>query len=336
MGKKKLGDAEKDVILPGTNDSVTSKMDTDLVIQELLTVDDQYLELQRQHMVERLELDRAYRDRCAPLFQQRFERLALPLGGQAFPVHPAGGTPAIPGFWKTVLQNSAEYQEDIEEYDEPVLDFLRDVVCDMFEGSTGFRIRFLFEPNPYFSNTELAKVYRTEPKSPYSERLECTQIESSKIEWHPGKNVTVEAMTKKSKDKGRKKTKTRREEVPRPSFFRVFFRNLGPDDEIPEEELEEQEEEDDYNALMECLLADDFEQALTLRDSIIPHAVRWYTGEACDEDDEDDDLDNEEEEEEEADDDAEKEEEGNADEVENEEDVKTTRSSKFPLGPEPP
>merc|ERR1712136_455670 len=137
----------------------------------------------------------------------------------------------------------------------------------------------------------------------------------------------VEAMTKKSKDKGRKKTKTRREEVPRPSFFRVFFRNLGPDDEIPEEELEEQEEEDDYNALMECLLADDFEQALTLRDSIIPHAVHWYTGEACDEDDEDDDLDNEEEEE---DDDAEKEEEGNADEVENEEDVKTTRSSKFP------
>merc|ERR1719387_210545 len=55
-------------------------------------------------------------------------------------------------------------------------------------------------------------------------------------------------------------------------------------------QLEDQEEdEEECLDLMECLISDDYEQALALREYIVPHAVRWYTGEACEDDDEDED-----------------------------------------------
>jgi len=110
--------------------------------------------------------------------------------------------------------------------------------------------------------------------------------------------VTVETVTRKAKGGGRKKqSKARREEVLRSSFFRGFFRNLGPDEEIPEEELQDEDEED-MGDLMECLLSADYEQALALRESIVPHAVRWYTGDACDDDDDTEEEEDEEGEEE--------------------------------------
>merc|ERR1711908_92603 len=67
---------------------------------------------------------------------------------------------------------------------------------------------------------------------------------------------------------------------------------------------------------MECLLCDDYEQGLALRDYLVPHAVRWYTGDACDDEDdddeEDDDKEDDEEEEDEEDDEKEDEEEEEA------------------------
>ncbi|CAE8582612.1 unnamed protein product, partial [Polarella glacialis] len=58
--------------------------------------------------------------------------------------------------------------------------------------------------------------------------------------------------------------------------------------EIPEEELEDSEAEDEED-LMEFLMHDDTEQGLALRDALVPHAVRWFTGEACSEDEEEED-----------------------------------------------
>ena len=42
----------------------------------------------------------------------------------------ASGTPALPDFWETVFQNSEEFQEMVEEYDEPVLEYLQDVTSE--------------------------------------------------------------------------------------------------------------------------------------------------------------------------------------------------------------
>lgn len=113
------------------------------------------------------------------------------------------------------------------------------------------------------------------------------RIEATSIDWMPGRNVTVEVVSKKGKSGARrrsgKKQREERREMPRASFFRTCFRNLGPNEEIPEEELDEDEDEEDF---MDCLLEDDYEQALALRDYLIPHAVRWYTGEACEDEEE--------------------------------------------------
>ncbi|CAE8665150.1 unnamed protein product, partial [Polarella glacialis] len=271
--------------------------------------------------VERQALERKYGALYAPILTRRRQRLAA-VDVPGFAPEPSQGqssssastaapvaTPAVPGFWRTVLQNSGEFQEDIEEHDEPVLDYLLDITSEPLDesGLSGFRVIFHFQPNPFFTNTELVKVYHTSRPNLFVDRLDCDHIEASPITWQGGKNVTVEVVTRKKS--WRKKQKPKREEVSRPSLFRTFFRNLGPDEEIPEEELADEDDSEDPMDIMECLISDDFEQGKALRDYIVPHAVRWFTGDACDDFDDDETDDEEEEEEQKLDGDDEEEEE---------------------------
>lgn len=254
-------------------------------ILELEAIDERYIAVEREHELKRIALRQHLELQYAALLERRREALLRPPSDAN--IDHAQATPAIPGFWRTVLQNSAEFQEEIERHDEPVLDYLRDIRTEWLDPKSfhlGFRVRFIFSPNPYFSNPELEKVYYTERNHLYADRLECVKVQAPPILWHPGRDVTVDVVSKKAKGTVRRRsTKPRKEEVPRASFFRTCFRNLGPDEEIPEEELEA----DDGSAdVMDCLVEDDFEQGLALRDHLVPHAVRWYTGEAC-EDEED-------------------------------------------------
>ncbi len=61
-----------------------------------------------------------------PLLAERHSVLTQP--GEADSAE--SGTPALPGFWLRVLQNSQEFAEDIEEYDEPVLEYLENIEAD--------------------------------------------------------------------------------------------------------------------------------------------------------------------------------------------------------------
>merc|ERR1719331_2580669 len=100
---------------------------------------------------------------------------------------------------------------------------------------------------------------------------------------------------KKAKAKG---AAAKAVEVPRDSFFRTFFRNLGAEFDVPTDVEDEEDSDDDEEEgdKMEALLDGDVEIAEALRDTIIPHAVRFYTHEAGDEEDSDDeDSDDEEE-----------------------------------------
>merc|ERR1711972_654199 len=81
----------------------------------------------------------------------------------------------------------------------------------------------------------------------------------------------------------------------RPSIFRSFFRELqegmpapeGIDDELMLQGEDIDPEDLEGEGLVEYLMENDYEAGSALRDSIIPFAVRWYTGECCDEDEED-------------------------------------------------
>merc|ERR1719277_1566958 len=214
------------------------------------------------------------------------------------------------------MQNHPAFEDIIQEWDEPVLEYLQDIeksYVDDTDGDAGFKLVFRFASNPYFTNTELKKEYKTEMANPYCGELEVKEIKCDTIEWLAGKDVTVEKVAKKVKGGGAKKNKqkAKEKEEPRDSFFRSIFRNLRRDMPMPSDvNLEEaramgmggDDSDDDDEAMMGLLMENDYEIGCSIRDQLIPFAVRWFTGEAVgdrdgfdddsDEDD-DDDLDDE-------------------------------------------
>eukprot|EP00929_Paragymnodinium_shiwhaense_P009242 TRINITY_DN113335_c0_g1_i1.p1 TRINITY_DN113335_c0_g1~~TRINITY_DN113335_c0_g1_i1.p1 ORF type:complete len:321 (-),score=86.42 TRINITY_DN113335_c0_g1_i1:3-965(-) len=273
------------------------------VVGELLALDEELLRLQEKLQASLLQIDEQYAPQYEELQRQRFERLIRvdqEAAGTSAPSRPAAkrqsarahGTPAIPGFWRTVLQNHPDFLEDIEEYDEPVLDYLQNITgqrksCgdEVGRGSHfTFELRFFFDSNPYFSNSELRKVFWVKRQHQFmdcasDDSYQCYKVEATPIDWHPGKDVTVEAGRRRREKK--KKDKSKADENYRHSFFRVFFRNLGPDCEIPPEYGHPEDEECDGEDFMSCLLNEDYERGRSLYDNLVPRAVKWYTGQAC-------------------------------------------------------
>lgn len=204
----------------------------------------------------------------------------------------------IPEFWLTVLRNSEAIAETIREHDEPVLKHLTDIRITMQneKDKKGFTIEFEFSTNDYFNNAILTKSYtlRTGPDEhePLAyEGPEIIKSEGCTIDWKKGKNVTVKLVKKRQKHKNRGTIRVVTKEVQTDSFFNFFTPPTVPEDA----EVEDNEEM--------RILAADFEIGHMLRDSIVPKAVLYYTGEAGDEDEDDYDEDDEDDEDDDEDDD---------------------------------
>ncbi|KAF8563215.1 hypothetical protein P879_11211 [Paragonimus westermani] len=145
---------------------------------------------------------------------------------------------------------------------------LTDVECKLHSDEPGFTLEFHFSQNEFFTNKVLTK--------------RCV------INWNPGKNVTVKVIKKVQKKKGGQAKRTITKNVQEDSFFNFF----DPPALIVQD--------DDTQMLLEA----DFKLGQFIRDSIVPRAVLFFTGEEVaedseDEDDEDEDDDDEEEEDEE-------------------------------------
>lgn len=290
------------------NDDASNPEDTP-VVKALKVLDDQYLALEKDYDKEVQVLQKRYAERQKPMLDRRTEVLTRADGGAST----STGTPALKSFWLTALKNHPAFEDDIEEHDEPVLEYVRDVTKELLDESDiskGFKITFHFVENPYFTNETLVKELITEEGSPYTGELEVLESKASEINWKPGKDVTIETVSKKVKGGGAKKAKQKQKETvePRPSLFRSFFRSLKKDEEFPEDlvDMEEDESDLDPEEMVEAFLEQQYDMGVALRDQIIPFAVRWYTGEAAPEDDDDED---EEEESEDDDDDDEDEDE---------------------------
>jgi len=279
------------------------------IVKELKEVDDKYLEVEREYERELQALLNVYTQKQAPLLEERRQRLTEAAGENA----EATGTPALKGFWLQALKNVPSSSDQIETWDEPVLEYLsaiKKVNLDPDDQHKGFKLSFTFVDNPYVSNAELWKEYHTQEASPYTGEIETKEIKASEISWKPGKDVTVEKVKKSIKGGGAKKAKQKAKErdEPRDSFFRCFFRNMEPEMDIPDdldaigEDSDVEEEE-----LISMLMEHDHDMGCMIKDRLVPFAIRWYTGEAVPEglkqDDDDDDDDEEEEEEEDDDDD---------------------------------
>lgn len=270
------------------------------VVKKLKEIDDKYLELQREFDKERSELAKRFTEKQQQFLVKRKELLtAVPSDGPA----PKIGTPGLGGFWCKAIQHHEAFQEKVQQWDEPVLDYVTDIEVEKFDPeSKGFKIILRFCENPYFTNSELFVEYHTTEANPYLDIVDVEKVVSSPIDWKPGQDVTIEKVSKKVKGGGTKKTKPKKEEEKiRPSFFCDFTASLHKG--LTKEEIaaflhvdkKEFPEEDLPVQVVNNLMESHYECGVALRDNIIPFAVRWYTGEACADDDDSDDEESEEE-----------------------------------------
>jgi len=203
-------------------------------------------------------------------------------------------TKGVPEFWLTIFKNVDLLADMVQEHDEPILKHLTDIKVHYKEDPMGFVLEFFFSPNDFFENAVLTKTYEMkcvpDDLDPFSfEGPEIHKCKGSTIEWKKGKNVTVKTVKKKQKHKSKGSVRTVTKTVQNDSFFNFFNPPAVPDD--PEAEVDED---------TRALLTADFEIGHYIRESIIPRAVLYFTGEALlddeyDEEEEDEDEEGEEE-----------------------------------------
>lgn len=297
MGKKKTEaeeqETKKEEDKPKPKEDDEDDEEDEPIVKTLKEIDDKYGALQKELEAKIDALTKEYREKQAPFLAERSQALADASDAK----DKETGTPACPGFWLQALNNS-ELGEGIEEHDEAVLEYLKDITCtDLGEDSrAGCRLEFVFAPNPYFTNEKLWTEFHSDfdrEKYKVYEDPELVEMKSSGVDWKPGKNVTVEMTQKKVKGGGAKKAKqkTKATEVPRASFFRWVFRDLKKGDAIPEDAsalLGEEVDEDDDEEVVDGLLAQSDELSSILKEVVIPFAIRLYTGEISADDSDDD------------------------------------------------
>jgi nucleosome assembly protein 1-like 1 len=307
MGRKKDSAEVKPEVKPAAKkeEEEEEKPEDPPIVKALKELDDKYLAIEREYEKEVQQIRKKYQEQQQPLLDERATTLSKAEDNK----ETGTGTPALKGFWLQALQNHPAFDQHIEQWDEPVLEYLKDITAvDLADDPVkGFTLKFHFVENPFFSNEVLTKEYHTEEGSPYTGETNTKKIVVSEIKWKPGKDVTVEKVAKKVKGGGAKKAKqkaAKATEEPRDSIFRHFFRNMEEGMTIPEDvNLEFDEDEvDDEDEVINMMMENDYEIGEAIKDQIIPFAVRWYTGEAAPED-EDDDEDGEEEDDEDDDDD---------------------------------
>ncbi|KAK0392168.1 hypothetical protein NLU13_1666 [Sarocladium strictum] len=203
----------------------------------------------------------------------------------------------IPEFWLSAMKNQNALSEMITDRDEAALKHLVDVRMEYLD-KPGFRLIFEFAPNEFFSNKTITKTYFYQNESGYGGDFIYDHAEGDKIEWLPGKDLTVRVEAKKQRNKNTKQTRIVKKSVPTESFFNFFSPPKPPAEEG------EPDEDDDVASDIEERLELDYQLGEDIKEKLIPRAIDWFTGEALayeeledeldgdeydDEDDEDDD-----------------------------------------------
>jgi len=119
---------------------------------------------------------------------------------------------SIPNFWATVFINHPQVSAILGEEDEDALQYLTSISVEEFEDiKSGYKIKFQFKQNPYFSDSEIEKEFHLHdddlPSGPTS----------TAIKWLPGKSLVA----KTANGAGSK----RKNEEAQPTFFTWFADN---------------------------------------------------------------------------------------------------------------
>ncbi|KAJ1607773.1 nucleosome assembly protein [Cryptosporidium canis] len=228
--------------------------------------------IEKEYLAEMRRLRSKYESQYNQIYERRDQIL------EAGTVEEAG-TPGLPQYWITAMRNSRMLGSAIEEYDIPILSYLRNITSEWTsDQQSGFVLNFNFAPNPFFEGTNIKKEYVMVFLEDDEPLLSNTVV--SKIEWKQGKDPTQEVVVRRQRHKQSKEVRIVTETVHRESFFN-FFKPLN----VPsDEELAKMDRFDIME--LESTVETDYEMGIFIRDKLIPYSLYWFTGEAIDEDDE--------------------------------------------------
>ncbi|KAL6693541.1 hypothetical protein J3F84DRAFT_379148 [Trichoderma pleuroticola] len=177
----------------------------------------------------------------------------------------------IPEFWLSAMKNQVTLAEMITDRDEAALKHLIDIRMEYLD-KPGFRLIFEFAENEYFSDKTITKTYYYQNESGYGGDFIYDHAEGYKINWYPGKDLTVRVEAKKQRNKNTKQTRIVKKSVPTESFFNFFSPPKPPTDDA--------EADDDVASDIEERLELDYQLGEDIKEKLIPRAVDWFTGEA--------------------------------------------------------
>lgn len=177
----------------------------------------------------------------------------------------------IPEFWLSAMKNQVTLAEMITDRDEAALKHLIDIRMEYLD-KPGFRLIFEFAENEYFSDKTITKTYYYQNESGYGGDFIYDHAEGYKINWYPGKDLTVRVEAKKQRNKNTKQTRIVKKSVPTESFFNFFSPPKPPTDDA--------DADDDVASDIEERLELDYQLGEDIKEKLIPRAVDWFTGEA--------------------------------------------------------
>jgi nucleosome assembly protein 1-like 1 len=247
-----------------TQDTVFAEM------EDMKAFHDEYNKLKVQNIYKQYDLDKSFNQKCLEIFAKRSEAVKQK---------------SLDDFWLKALLNNRIFADAITEMDEEPLKFLKDIKCEYFSEGFGYHIDFVFDINPFFENHILRKsYYLTIEENEGIFELMFEKSTGTDIKWVKNLCYKEESKTQRHRNTGELRTVVR--SVKSDSFFHYFESMPLPDfKDAKEEELDS----------LEYALQEDFAMGDTLKEKIIPNALAWYLGTACDSDDEQYDGDDEEE-----------------------------------------
>jgi len=191
----------------------------------------------------------------------------------------------IPDFWLVALKNHPNLQEIVTDRDEEALRSLMDIHVEHFQDKPGFALSFEFAPNDFFQETLLVKTYRLKYSTDDEGSYRLTSVESTKITWKEGKDLTHEIRDRTQRHKITGLTRVVRKPVKVPSFFDFFDPPDVPADDAWKDMDEDKREE------LEAQLESDQAIGEILKDDLVQCAVYYFTDRVTDFEDylEDDD-----------------------------------------------
>ncbi|KAG6000991.1 hypothetical protein E4U21_004842 [Claviceps maximensis] len=262
----------------------------------LRAVQQEHSKIEDEFQKEVLELEKKYFAKFTPLYEKR----AAIVNGKAEPTddevkageneegplqaevsadataqqesEALGDVAGIPEFWLSAMKNQTTLAEMITDRDEAALKHLTDVRMEYLD-KPGFRLIFDFTENDYFSNKIITKTYFYQNESGYGGDFIYDHAEGDKIEWYPGKDLTVRVEAKKQRNKNTNQTRIVKKTVPTESFFNFFSPPQAPS---------EDDDADDDEAVgdIEDRLELDYQLGEDIKEKLIPRAIDWFTGEA--------------------------------------------------------